>query len=596
MKKVGIVLGFIFAVALSTFISMGCKDKDADKVYTVRYAYDNEYVIEVRLDDVYEIPEIPVKDGYVFDGLYDSEVDGTKYVNADGRSVRPFLDAKDIVLFVRFVAREYKFEFCYDEGTLSSDGAISAESGKELGALPILNVGVHRVFNGWRTASNGGDLIADGDGRATQNYKVFDHSNYEQGDGYKVKLYADVGYEKLNVKFFNGTGDDKTLIEELTVEYGTDIADAALGLKIGDLDVISWTADGESVASGAITSDGEYSALLLGRAVDLRSASGTIVLSGQNANALLYGDPETSYENINISIGGGSDSAAHIILKNANIIGDSPWGTVTSTSDRTIIIETIGTNNYIGTSENGAPAINLVNNTLEIMCRAPLRVRGGDGKSGVENGGRGGDGIIAASLSVFAGENMLEVIGGNGGNAYNRAIGDNGGDGSNGRNGFRGGDGGDGVRVTDDIVIFIGESLGEVRIAGGNGGSGGDASECNRREFTKGEKHVVGGRGGNGGDGGIAVNAAVLTYSSGSLTLVGGNGGKTGKAGGVHDNDTSGWNASVLGNTTASRGAYGTPGSGGKALCDEIKITCDISAASRTNGKNGELITEINWC
>lgn len=583
MKKAWIVIGFLFAVALSSFVSMGCKDKDADKVYTVRYAYENEYAIEVRLGELYEMPEIPVKDGYVFDGLYDSEIDGIKYVNADGRSVRPFMDAKDIMLFVRFVAREYEFEFCYDEGTLSSDGAISAESGKEVGALPVLNVDVHRVFNGWRSASNGGDLIADGGGCVTQDYEIFDHLKYEQGEGYKVKLYADVGYEKLNVKFFNGSGDDKTLIAERSVEYGTDIADAALGIRVGDLDVVSWTADGEGVASGAITCAGEYSALLLGRAVDLRSATGTIVLSGQNANALLYGESGTSYENINISVGGDSDSAARIILKDANIIGNSYSGTLTSTSDRKIIIETIGTYNYIGTNKNGAPAINLVNNSIELVCRAPLRVRGGDGKSGVDNGGNGGDGIRAASMIVFAEKNMLEVIGGNGGNAYNRAVGDNDGDGSNGKNGFRGGDGGNGVRITDDISIFSGD----VRIVGGNGGRGGNGSECNWAWGFGGGKYVSGGNGGDGGNGGIAIYAAVLSYSSGSLALVGGDGGKTGMAGGVHRNE---------GGDRANKGAYGTPGSGGKALSGGITIDGDISAVSQTNGMIGELITAINWC
>ena len=217
-----------------------------DEAYSLRYTYGEEYVIEARMGEEYAIAEIPQKDGYVFDGLYDAERGGVKYVGADGKSVRPFADGKDVALYVRFVPRVCEFEFVYDEGELSTAGVRSAEYGGEVGDLPILELDAARRFDGWYTAESDGAMVADGDGKVAEGFKTMNGDSYTLDDGYGVKLYAAVSNAPVKVEFYSQSGDGKTLLDEKTVEYGTHIVEAARGVKHNGLDVTGWsTADGK---------------------------------------------------------------------------------------------------------------------------------------------------------------------------------------------------------------------------------------------------------------------------------------------------------------------------------------------------------------
>ncbi len=588
MKKFKIAIGLL-SVALGAGIAFGCKDK-GNKSYTLSYAYDgSSYTIEVADGGDYAMENIPTKDGYVFDGLYDAENGGTQYVGKDGKSLRPFYNGRDITLFVRFVPRTYTIEFVYDNGALSSSAKCTVDNGSAMPDLPILNgLSEHKVFKGWYTAEENGTVVTNASGEATEEFATFDYSQFEQGENYSVKLYAYYAMEQVTVKFYNAD----TLIEERSVDYGTDITEASLGVKVGNLDVVCWTQDGETVLCGQITDDSEMSVLYLGKAVNLETQSGTIIVSGGNANILLYGDKDKTYRNVNISINNDNLNGAHIVMYNANIVGNATDGTVSSTGERPISIFSLGTRNSISTSEVGAPAVS-VSGSLGLICDADIIVRGGDGTDGEKKesyGGNGGAGICAANLAIKARTCSVAISGGNGGHAYNRHYGENDGEGSDGRNGFNGGNGGYGVMIDNKLSLVSGN----IAINGGNGGNGGNGSECNRSEITgKGDKHVVGGNGGNGGNGGAAVKAKIVNLSGGKLTAVGGNGGNAGKAGGVHDGDTSGW---VFGDgtTTAEDGNAGTAGVGGTAIVNGSTFEGDRSEIMETQGNKGADATGTN--
>ncbi len=589
MKKIKIAIGLI-SVALGAGFAFGCKDKEV-KSYTVSYSYEgSSYTIEVADGGNYAMENIPTKDGYIFDGLYDAETGGTRYVGSDGACLRPFYNGRDITLFVRFIPRNYSVEFVYDNGTLSSSEAVHVDNGSLMPDLPTLTaLSDHKSFGGWYTAAENGEAVTNALGEAVEGYTTFDYKQYEQGENYSVKLYAHYSAELVSVKFYN----DETLIEERSVEYGTDIVEASLGIKVGNFDVVCWTQDGEKILCGQITGACELKAFYLGKAVNLETQSGTIIASGNDANILLYGDKEKTYENVNISINDDSPAVARIVMYNANIVGDAVSGTVSSPGERPIKIYSFGTHNSISTKANGATAVEVNGSMLGISCNANLTIRGGDGVSGENaqiSGADGGDGIHAKNLSIYVKNGSVAIGGGNGGNAYNRKAGENGGEGSNGRDGYNGGHGGCGVKVANTLTLVSGK----IAITGGNGGHGGHGSECNRSEVTgKGDKHVVGGRGGDGGSGGTAVRAGNLALSGGKLTAVGGNGGNSGKAGGVHDGDTSGW---VFGDgtTTATNGKAGTAGNGGAAISNNCTFDGNRSEIMETQGVKGTVVSETN--
>ena len=237
---------------------------------------------------------------------------------------------------------------------------------------------------------------------------------------------------------------------------------------------------------------------------------------------------------------------------------------------------------------SGAVGVNAKN--LTIKGAGDLCVSGGSAVNSTNgNGKSGGTGLSAEQLTLsLEDDSNATFIGGNGGAAYNRPYSDNDGEGHNGRDGYNGGNGGFGIKAAGITVTG-----GAYVVVGGNGGRGGDGSECNRSEITnKGSTNVVGGNGGNGGNGSYAVQTDKITISAGSLSVAGGNGGDSGKIGGCHDNDYSGW---VFGNgtTTAQDGKAGKSGKGAEGL-SECTVEGDDELITSIKGSNGTVVTQKN--
>lgn len=562
-----------------------------DEAYSLRYTYGEEYVIEARMGEEYAIAEIPQKDGYVFDGLYDAERGGVKYVGADGKSVRPFADGKDVALYVRFVPRVCEFEFVYDEGELSTAGVRSAEYGGEVGDLPILELDAARRFDGWYTAESDGAMVADGDGKVAEGFKTMNGDSYTLDDGYGVKLYAAVSNAPVKVEFYSQSGDGKTLLDEKTVEYGTHIVEAARGVKHNGLDVTGWsTADGKPFL-GELTANVELFVGCLGTFIDLDAfGSGKINVSDDRA-VLLYGDADKLYESVDIAVVGG-ESDALVILYNAHIQGDSPNGTVCAPTGnaRRLVICCMGESNGISTAVDGAAAIDAYGD-VTVVGNSTLTVCGGSGANADGEGNSGGDGanaIVANSLTVEMDEKggKLVCYGGDGGHgsdgadATGKSVGHE--TPLRGGVGGRGGDGGNGVSVKE----FVRLNAGEVVLHGGAGGNGGNAGKGQDSSHWDREPAGAGGTGGNGGVGGCGLTCAELSVFKAVPSVYGGSGGvggTGGRGGNASNNDF--YDKTDYGGSGGVGGAGGNGGAG--IYAQAIDENAYYSAQGGTGGAGG---------
>ena len=245
--------------------------------------------------------------------------------------------------------------------------------------------------------------------------------------------------------------------------------------------------------------------------------------------------------------------------------------------------------NVIGSNGNLGGNGMTINGDLSFNGYIIAMIQAGSGDAGTkdahQNGANGGIGISADNIS-FSAIGEIEVYGGAGGAAYDREIGENDGDGSNGRDGYSGGAGGAAIKAATVTI-----NSGALMATGGNGGAGGNASECNIGGPYTGD--VKGGRGGNGGNGGAAISANLFvvsdTASNISVTLTGGNGGDTGMRGGCHSDTHNAWYQH------ASDGDNGTPGSTSvySSGCEVIDPSSVIIAV---NGINGNVDTALNQC
>lgn len=256
---------------------------------------------------------------------------------------------------------------------------------------------------------------------------------------------------------------------------------------------------------------------------------------------------------------------------------------------------------------NGFEGIRASNQNLIFTGSGEIEIIGGKGINGGSNvevvyynssgskiteiythydGAKGGAGVKCLSMTVNT-DGLIWIYGGDGSSAYDRPSGDNDGDGNNGKNGFAGGNGGVAIEAID-----INVQSGTLDIKGGNGGEGGNGSECNW-----GGNNVKGGKGGDGGDGAVAISSSTFvvlnTEKVCSINVAGGSGGKTGKRGGCHNNEHgTGW----LEPGQAYDGDNGIAGSGGSAFSQNCVITDVYNIIESAQGSKGIVDSSLNQC
>ena len=227
----------------------------ASTSYIIQYT-DNTgtYKIEVTPGVPYSMPNIPQKEGYEFTGLYDAETGGTQYVNAQGTSLSPFTDNKNIVLFAQFRAKKYTIVLDYQGAAVSDVRELQVAYGSRISTLPTGLVMDHKVFSGWYTEPNKkGVQIADSYG-VIPDKSIVSSANFDLSDpnGF-IRLYAGFTGEMHTVTFNFEEGMSP---EEMSVEHGTPISQVVPITRVNEKAVLVWSKE---------PNDSDRSALFTGR-------------------------------------------------------------------------------------------------------------------------------------------------------------------------------------------------------------------------------------------------------------------------------------------------------------------------------------------
>ncbi len=537
--------------------------------------------------------------GYTFGGWYVDAQFTTKFTATT-------MPSKDTTIYAKWTVNSYVVTFDAKGGSVTPATKTVVYDGV-YGELPTLKRTGY-TFNGWKLD---GSFVS-------ANTKVSTAKNHTLVADWTVVTYA-ISYEPYDGEYIDGASYSKTYtvetlptISKLTYpiysEYNHFVGwyeDPALTIPFNPSTLTTSPRNLNLYAKWDLCTvynklgPGTYS----GRVIfDCRNAptafSSTVqpridIGGGEGSEIIFIGNPNKTYTGFHIRLGGfyGYETLT-IRLVDFKFTANDKFAIGDLNEKGVHVILDIKGECSIGTAVTAGKIIYLPNSQLDITNETgagKLTLTAGSGSSGTPDagdGGAGGTAIIAKTVNVNMDNTTggtLNVTGGNGGAAYDRSSGDNGGDGHNGRDGYEGGAGGVAIQSSSIVV-----NSGNLVAKGGNGGEGGDASECNYKFGKK----VKGGTGGNGGDGAVAISASSFTaLGTGKINISGGSGGKTGQRGGCHENDHGG---GMFDAGSATDGDEGTPGDGASAFSGSCVVTDTSHSITAVNGLAGEVDTSLN--
>ena len=321
-KKILLMLVLLCCTACLLLVAVACDDdsgnQDADQSgvatsYVIQYT-DNTgtHTLEVMPGAPYSMPNIPQKEGYEFTGLYDAETGGTQYVNAQGTSLSPFTDNKNIVLFAQFRAKEYTIVLDYQGAEVTGQRSVTVKYNEKLPELPENLFKEHSTFAGWYTEANcGGTQVADAYGlipdKSTLNSSLF---NIEGIDEY-LYLYAGFNVETFTVTFNFDSGIPS---EEIEVEWNTPISEIIPETRnAAGKAVLSWskTQGGDQIFTGKITENVVLYAVEWAPVIelDLNGGEGIVAVIAREATTVTIPTPtRTNYKFLYWETNSGSEA------------------------------------------------------------------------------------------------------------------------------------------------------------------------------------------------------------------------------------------------------------------------------------------------
>ena len=260
-KKILLLSVFVCCIVLLLAFTVACDDKNEENgdgnqtgtvtSYIIQYT-DNTgtYSIEVTPGAPYSMPSIPQKEGYEFAGLFDAEVGGTQYVSAQGASLAPFSDLKNLVLFPQYSAKEYTLVLDYQGAPVTGVRELNISYGARIQSLPLDLVVENKEFMGWYTEPNcEGVQIADIYGTIPSNAivtsRIFDLSD---PDGF-IHIYAGFRGEMHTVTFYFKDG---MAPEEVEAEHGTPISEVQSATRVDGQAVLTWSQEANDEDRSAI--------------------------------------------------------------------------------------------------------------------------------------------------------------------------------------------------------------------------------------------------------------------------------------------------------------------------------------------------------
>lgn len=284
-KSKYLVVAVVLLTAMLVVALCACNDEEEgdatpqDTSYVIQYTDDTgTYTIDVKKGQPYSMNTLPVREGYDFIGLYDLEYGGTQYINAQGASLAPFSDGKNLVLFPQYKAKEYTLILDYQGAPVTGMREMAVSYNTRISDLPIGLTLENKEFVGWFTEPDRGGLqVADEYGVKPEN-SIISASRFDLSDkdGF-IYLYAGFKGETHTVTFYIS---EDVAPEEVKIEHGTRIKDVDVEYRNTDgFAVYTWSkiendTDRTAVFNGKVESDLTLYALDFAPVIDFDSNGG----------------------------------------------------------------------------------------------------------------------------------------------------------------------------------------------------------------------------------------------------------------------------------------------------------------------------------
>ena len=178
--------------------------------------------------------EIPVREGYVFEGLFNAETGGDMIFDANGRAVA--VPDGDTPLYARWTAMTYTIVFrTVNGGTVKGETRREVEYGSTLADFPEAEWEGH-VFTGWQNAL--GQSVSDG--RVPhEDHRTLNLKDYPVGEGGEIILTAVL--EPIECTIFLDYGGGRVEPHQ-TLAWGTPTSQIQFPYEdTGYSEIVSWS-------------------------------------------------------------------------------------------------------------------------------------------------------------------------------------------------------------------------------------------------------------------------------------------------------------------------------------------------------------------
>ena len=274
-NKVLVTLLVALTIIPLMFCFVACDLKSGQpKEYVIQYTDDaGLHEITVKHNQLFSIEDIPQKEGYTFDGLFDAEVGGTQYVSAKGTSLAAFTDKKNMVLYPQFKPIEYTVILDYQGAQVTGSRQLTVAYDSSFPELPKNLLLEHKNFVGWYTKPNcEGVQIAD-------QYGLIPLVSVLNGENFDISattfyLYAGFDVEKINVTCCFENGET----EVVQVDYDTPVSQIVPKKRVDGKAPITWSkSQNGEIFNGTIVGDTVLYAVEYAPVIELDSNGGNKV-------------------------------------------------------------------------------------------------------------------------------------------------------------------------------------------------------------------------------------------------------------------------------------------------------------------------------
>ena len=274
-NKVLVTLLVAMTIIPMMFCFVACDLKSGQpKEYVIQYTDDaGLHEITVKHNQLFSIEDIPQKEGYTFDGLFDAEVGGTQYVSAKGTSLAAFTDKKNMVLYPQFKPIEYTVILDYQGAQVTGSRQLTVAYDSSFPELPKNLLLEHKNFVGWYTKPNcEGVQIAD-------QYGLIPLVSVLNGENFDISattfyLYAGFDVEKINVTCCFENGET----EVVQVDYDTPVSQIVPQKRVNGKAPLTWSkSQNGEIFNGTITSETVLYAVDYAPVIELDSNGGNKV-------------------------------------------------------------------------------------------------------------------------------------------------------------------------------------------------------------------------------------------------------------------------------------------------------------------------------